>query len=98
MKIVIALLIGLILGGVFFGGLWLTVKKALVTTYAPLWFLGSIVIRTAVVLAGFYFISKDGIIALFVSVCAFIAARMLVFFITKQLEQKQITLTQSKRL
>ena len=93
--IVIALMSGLILGMIFFGGLWLTVKKALGTTYAALWFLGSSLIRTAIVLTGFYFAAHGSLLRLLVSVAGFVAARFLVLRLTRQLEQKQLISTDS---
>lgn len=88
--IAVALIGGLILGVIFFGGLWLTVKKALGTKYTSLWFLGSSIIRTAIVLTGFYFLSQSGgLLQLLIGVAGFIAARFLVLRLTSQLEQKQ---------
>lgn len=95
---IVALLSGLILGIMFFGGLWLTVKKALGSMYASLWFLGSSVVRTAIALTGFYFVSQGGLLQLLISVAGFVAARFLVLRITRQLEQKQITSTESKQI
>jgi F1F0 ATPase subunit 2 len=92
--IVIALMSGLVLGMTFFGGLWLTVKKALGTTYAPLWFLGSSLVRTAIVLTGFYFVAQGSLPRLLVSVAGFIAARFLVVRFTRSLEQKQAASTE----
>ncbi|MGY4386099.1 F1F0 ATPase subunit 2 [Pedobacter sp. UYP24] len=88
--IIVALIGGLILGVIFFGGLWLTVKKALGTVYVSLWFLGSSLIRTAIALTGFYFLSQNGLLQLLISVAGFIAARFLVLRVTRQLELKQI--------
>ena len=88
--IVIALISGLILGFVFFGGLWLTVKKTLGRKDAVLWFFGSSLLRTAIVLTGFYFVAQGNLSQLLVSVAGFVAARFLVLRITKQLEQRQI--------
>ncbi|CAN5431682.1 hypothetical protein BH09BAC6_BH09BAC6_36260 [soil metagenome] len=53
MMIVVALIGGLILGIVFFGGLWLTVKRTLGSPYVALWLLVSSVVRAAIVLTGF---------------------------------------------
>jgi len=90
--IVIALISGLILGILFFGGLWFTVKKTLGAKYAGLWFAGSSILRTAMVLTGFYFIAQSGLTTLLMSVAGFVAARFLVLRITKRIEQKEIVL------
>ncbi len=47
------------LGAFFFGGLWWTVRKGVASESPALWFLASLVLRTAVTLAGFYS-SADG--------------------------------------
>ena len=50
---------GAALGVVFFGGLWWTVRKAVTSGQPALWFFGSVLLRMAIALAGFYFVS-DG--------------------------------------
>lgn len=57
--VLLALVAGLGLGLIFFGGLWLTVRQLPTRRYSVPLFLGSFVGRTAVVLAGFYFV-MDG--------------------------------------
>jgi F1F0 ATPase subunit 2 len=37
---------GGVLGGLFFGGLWWTVRRALASKHAALWFLSSLLLRT----------------------------------------------------
>ena len=53
------LVAGLMLGGFFFGGLWWTVVKGLASPQPALWFLGSMVLRTGVLLTGFYFAGRE---------------------------------------
>jgi F1F0 ATPase subunit 2 len=48
------------LGAIFFGGLWWTVRRGLLSTRPALWFVGSMVARTGIVLAGFYFVVVHG--------------------------------------
>jgi len=47
-------LAGLLLGGVFFGGLWFTVQKSLASTQPALWLMGSFVLRMGMTALGFY--------------------------------------------
>ncbi|MDR4483622.1 MAG: ATP synthase subunit I [Nitrospirales bacterium] len=54
-----ALVTGLLLGGMFFGGLWWTIRKGLSSIQPALWFIGSLLLRTCLTLAGFYVVS-DG--------------------------------------
>jgi F1F0 ATPase subunit 2 len=50
---------GFLLGAIFFGGLWWTVGKGISSPRPALWFMGSLVVRTTIALAGFYAVS-DG--------------------------------------
>jgi F1F0 ATPase subunit 2 len=50
---------GLMLGAFFFGGLWWTVVKGLASPRPALWFLGSMLLRTSVMLTGFYIIGRE---------------------------------------
>ena len=45
---------GVLLGAVFFGGLWWTVRKGLSSTHPALWFLGSMLLRTSITVTGFF--------------------------------------------
>jgi F1F0 ATPase subunit 2 len=51
---------GLLLGATFFGGLWWTVNRGLSSPRPAVWFLGSLVARTGVVLVGFYAVAVSG--------------------------------------
>ena len=53
-----ALLAGLALGIVFFGGLWWTVRRGLSSQQAGLWFSASLLLRTGITVTGFYFVSQ----------------------------------------
>lgn len=54
-----AFAIGVLLGGVFFGGLWWTVTQAVSSSRPALWFLGSLLARTSFVLLGFYLVTTS---------------------------------------
>jgi F1F0 ATPase subunit 2 len=54
-----AVVAGIFLGALFFGGLWWTTKKGLVANQPALWFLGSLIGRTSLVLAGLYYVSGE---------------------------------------
>jgi F1F0 ATPase subunit 2 len=53
-----SLLAGTALGVLFFGGLWWTIRAGLGSKFPAMWFLGSLGLRTATTLAGFYFVSN----------------------------------------
>jgi F1F0 ATPase subunit 2 len=69
---------GALLGIFFFGGLWWTIRKGLASRSPALWFLGSIVIRTAVVVAGFYFVSGGAWDRILACLLGFIVARFVI--------------------
>lgn len=72
----LALLLGISLGAMFFGGLWWTVRKIVTSRQPALWFLGSLLLRTGLAVAGFYFISRGHWGRLPVCLLGFILARM----------------------
>lgn len=73
-----ALLAGMLLGAVFFGGLWWTAKKGLASPRPALWFVGSLLLRTAVALGGFYLVSGGRWQPLLVCLAGFMVARIIV--------------------
>ncbi len=56
LNLALAGLAGVALGLAFFGGLWWTVRRGLASTQPALWFLGSLLVRTAVAAGGFYLV------------------------------------------
>ncbi|HZJ37063.1 MAG TPA: ATP synthase subunit I [Gillisia sp.] len=83
---------GLVLGILFFGGLWLTVKKAVTSQRPALWFIGSFLIRVSITLVGFYYLSQGSWKNLLISVSGFIIARTIIIYLTKSIEEKSIQL------
>lgn len=71
-------LFGVLLGTIFFSGLWLTVRTAVSTEGSVIWLLISRVLRTALVLSGFYLVSGTGWQSMLVCLVGFIASRPLV--------------------
>ncbi|WP_295580256.1 ATP synthase subunit I [uncultured Lamprocystis sp.] len=69
---------GLLLGAVFFGGLWWTLRKGLQSPRPVRWLVGSLVLRTSVVLTGFYLVGDGHWERLFACLIGFVAARWLV--------------------
>ncbi len=74
----LALLAGALLGAFFFGGLWWTVQKGVTSEWPALWFFGSLLLRTSVVLAGFYFVSQDHWSRFVACLIGFFIARIIV--------------------
>ena len=79
----VSLLIGVLLGVCFFGGLWWTVQKGLTSSRPALWFFGSTLLRTAIVLAGFYFVGCGDWRRLLICLLGFLIGRVLVTRLTR---------------
>ena len=78
-----SLSMGVALGLFFFGGLWWTVKKGLASPRPALWFLGSLLLRSAVVLCGFYFIGEGDWKKIAACLSGFIVARLIAIRLPK---------------
>ncbi len=76
--LVLALLAGAFLGAFFFGGLWWTVQKGVRSDRPALWFLGSLLLRTGTILAGFYFVSQEHWSRFVACLLGFLVARIIV--------------------
>jgi F1F0 ATPase subunit 2 len=72
------LLVGLLLGAFFFGGLWWTIRMDLSSEWSGLVFAGSFLIRVAVSVAGFYFVSHGEWQKLLACLAGFLLARIAV--------------------
>jgi F1F0 ATPase subunit 2 len=81
--LVFALVAGLLLGAIFFGGLWWTVRKGVFSKSPALWFLGSMLLRMGIVLAGFYFVGRGNWQRLISCLLGFIIARFIVMRLTR---------------
>jgi F1F0 ATPase subunit 2 len=81
--LVLALVVGLVIGALFFGGLWWTVRKGVFSKSPALWFLGSMLLRMSVVLAGFYFVGRGDWQRLVTCLIGFIFARFVVMRLTR---------------
>jgi F1F0 ATPase subunit 2 len=88
----IAFMAGILLGILFFYGLWFTVKKAVTAKTPALWLLGSSLLRTAIVLCGFYYVSQGSWQRLLICLSGFITARYMVKRFTHSNEENQLRL------
>lgn len=82
-RLVLALPTGVLIGAIFFGGLWWTVKKGADSKRPALWFFGSLLARTSVALAGFYFMGRGNWERLLLCLLGFIIARTIMTQITR---------------
>lgn len=74
---------GLVLGAIFFGGLWWTVRKAVVSTRPALWFFGSLLLRMTTALGGIYLVGHGHWERLLACLAGFIVARFVVTWVTR---------------
>jgi F1F0 ATPase subunit 2 len=82
--LILALLAGLLLGAIFFGGLWWTIQIGVSSKQPALWFLGSLVLRTMIAVAGFYFVSRGDWRRLLGCLFGFVLARIFVMWFTRR--------------
>ena len=87
LALVLALVTGVLLGAMFFGGLWWTVRKGVLSKRPALWFFGSLLLRTSIALAGFYYIARGHWERLLVCLLGFIIARLIVTRLTRAAEK-----------
>ncbi|MFA5916024.1 MAG: ATP synthase subunit I [Burkholderiales bacterium] len=83
-----ALLIGALLGAVFYGGLWWTVRRAVSSNRVAFWFLGSLLLRMGLALSGFYFVAGGHWQRLLLCLLGFLLARLAVTWLTRPLEER----------
>jgi F1F0 ATPase subunit 2 len=76
-----------LLGAIFFGGLWWTVRKGVLSKQPALWFLGSLLLRTGIILAGFYVVSGGHWERLLLCLLGFIMTRLIVTRLTQMAEK-----------
>ena len=74
-----ALIIGLLAGAIFFGGLWWTVRTGTAARNPAAWFPASLLLRGCLSVVGFYYVAADGWQALLLCMGGFLLARAAVF-------------------
>ena len=83
LRLVPALVTGVLLGAMFFGGLWWTVRKGVSSQRPALWFFGSLLLRMSIAMAGFYFVSGGHWERLLACLLGFVTARLIVKRLTR---------------
>ena len=74
---------GGLLGVLFFGGLWWTVRRGVSSPRPVLWFFGSLLLRMSIVLAGFYLVGRGNWKQLVACLVGFVVARFVVTRLTR---------------
>jgi F1F0 ATPase subunit 2 len=82
LTLALTMVAGGMLGAIFFGGLWWTVRKGVSSKQPALWFSCSLLLRISVALAGFYFVSGPHWKRLLFCLLGFVMARLAVTWLT----------------
>ena len=82
LTLIVAGAAGVALGAVFFGGLWWTVRRGVLSPRPALWFFGSMVMRLSIILVGFYFVGRGHWERLVACLLGFILARVIAKWLT----------------
>jgi len=83
MLLALAPFAGMLLGSMYFGGLWWTVRKGLASPRPAQWFIFSLLLRLGLTLSGFYFVAGDDWKRLLACLLGFIVARIIVIRLTE---------------
>ena len=86
--LILALPAGLLLGAIFFGGLWWTTRRGISSPGPAVWFFASFLLRTLIALAGFYFVAHGDWRRLTACLLGFLLARGLVTRLTRGPREK----------
>lgn len=78
-----AVVAGLALGLIFFGGLWWTLRKGLSSPRPALLFLGSMLLRTTAALIGVYLVGNGHWDRMLLYLLGFVSARLVVTWWTR---------------
>lgn len=87
-----ALFAGAFLGIIFFGGLWLTVKKGLSSKKSALIFTLSFILRMAITLLGFYYVGGNSCQKMLICLVGFLIARTVITRFTQKMNHSGNTL------
>ncbi len=82
--LLLALVAGVFLGTLFFGGLWWTVRRGVASHQPAIWFVGSLLLRTAIAIFGFYFVMQGDWRRLVSCLSGFLIARICVVRLTNR--------------
>jgi F1F0 ATPase subunit 2 len=84
LPLVLSLFGGVLLGIIFFGGLWWTIQRGVSSRNPATQFAGSLFLRTAITLAGFYFIAHGDWRKMLACLLGFSGARVCVTRLTRR--------------
>lgn len=80
---------GGLLGLLFFGGLWLTIRKSINSKQPWLWFLSSMIIRTTATVTGFVMIAGGSFVRLLCCTVGFFAVKLIMIRLNRPGEEPE---------
>lgn len=83
LTLVLAWVAGAMLGAMFFGGLWWTVRQAVLSPRPAAWVFVSLLLRMGLTLAGMYVVSGGHWERLLLCLMGFVMARFIVMWLTR---------------
>jgi F1F0 ATPase subunit 2 len=83
LALILTLLAGVLLGAIFFGGLWWTIRRGVSSKQPAALFFFSLLLRTGIALAGFYVVARGDWRRVLSCLVGFILARILVTWLTR---------------
>jgi F1F0 ATPase subunit 2 len=83
LTLALAWVAGAVLGVMFFGGLWWTVRKGVSSQRPAVWFLVSLLVRMSLALAGIYVVSEGHWERLLLCLVGFVMSRPIVTWLTR---------------
>jgi F1F0 ATPase subunit 2 len=81
--LILAPMAGILLGAMFYGGLWWTVRSTVSSKSSGAWLIGSFLLRAMIALGGFYFVSRGDWRSLLACFLGFLVARIGVTRLTR---------------
>lgn len=85
--LMLPLLEGTLLGAIFFGGLWWTIRKGIASQRPARWFFSSLLLRTSITVTGLYVFSGGHWERLLVCLFGFTLARPIIARLTEVAEK-----------
>lgn len=89
LQVLLACLAGGVLGAIFFGGLWWTVRSFVSSGHGALYMLGSLLLRVGITVAGFYAVSGGQWQRLLACMTGFLMVRSLALRLTRNASAKE---------
>ncbi|SPE20769.1 F1/F0 ATPase, Methanosarcina type, subunit 2 [Burkholderiales bacterium] len=90
LMLALAWAMGLLLGAIFFGGLWWTTRKAVASRWPALWFAGSLLLRVCIVLAGLVAVGRGDWQRLLACLLGFLVAQAIAMWWHRPLDASKV--------